>query len=170
MTASQTSPWDTVTHNVNMWWLSPPATSLWFPPCPKMTFSILQRTCLLCYIWLRRLWVDKLVSLPLLWWISPCMMSEHQCKMVSLKRRLCSLILNDWHPNLTFTIDVLDSWKHYCYQTQFKLASCTFGQLSLGIRTKKYITKQQNAPKNGAQTPPAADAFFKRCWKGFSFL
>lgn len=82
-------------------------------------------------LWSWLLWlmlVEELVSLLLshLWWISFCVIVEHQCKIVSLKRFFFfSLILTGWHQNLTFTADALDSWekkysagKYHCSYTE----------------------------------------------------
>lgn len=49
-----------------------------------------------CILLLRPVSVEKLVSLPLKWWISPCMSVEYQFKMINLERSPCSLILRGW--------------------------------------------------------------------------
>lgn len=66
---------------------------------------------LFCILLLRPVSVEELVSLPLKWWISPCMSVEYQFKMINLERGPCSLILRGRQQNLTVAIDVLDCWK-----------------------------------------------------------
>lgn len=55
----------------------------------------------ICKLWLH--WISteaaigREVSLTALWWIAVCLIVECQCKMVSLQRNPCFLILQDWH-------------------------------------------------------------------------
>lgn len=45
-------------------------------------------------------WRNSYLLLP--WWIFPCISAKCQCRMVRLERRLCTLILWNWHQKLTF--------------------------------------------------------------------
>lgn len=57
---------------------------------------------------------ERLLSLPLLWWIS---LRVTPVNMVNLERKKClSLIRRRWHQNLTFTADALYSLRYFCCQ------------------------------------------------------
>lgn len=87
---------------------------------------------MLCYFQL--LWVNTLLSRPLPLWITPCIITEHQCKWRLHKEILPSLILREWHQDMVFqNFETI-----FCYQTPIDAALeiswhyvtlCTFSHL-----------------------------------------